>query len=74
MVSDDAPGIIKAIETCFPRSERQRWRAIRITDFECRQMAAVRQGLDQEYEGQIGLNDRTSKAAHLDALYGTSQT
>ena len=23
-VSDGAPGIIKAIETCFPRSERQR--------------------------------------------------
>ena len=24
VVSDGAPGIIKAIETCFPRSERQR--------------------------------------------------
>ncbi len=30
MVSDGAPGIIKAIETCFPRSERQRCLAHRM--------------------------------------------
>ena len=30
MASDDAPGIIKAIETCFPRSERQRCLAHRM--------------------------------------------
>jgi hypothetical protein len=30
-----------------------RWRAIRFTDFERRQIAAVRQDLDQEYEVQI---------------------
>jgi hypothetical protein len=27
----------------------ERWRAIKVTDFERRQMAAVRQELDQEY-------------------------
>jgi transposase-like protein len=31
----------------------ERWRAIKITDFERRQMAAVRQELDQEYEAAI---------------------
>jgi transposase-like protein len=30
VVSDDAPGIIKSIETCFPRSERQRCLAYRM--------------------------------------------
>jgi hypothetical protein len=31
----------------------ERWRAIKVTDFERRQMAAVRQELDQEYEAAI---------------------
>ena len=31
----------------------ERWRAIKLTDFERRQMAAVRQELDQEYEAAI---------------------
>jgi hypothetical protein len=31
----------------------ERWRAIKITDFERRQMAPVRQELDQEYEAAI---------------------
>ena len=30
-----------------------RWRALRFTDFERRQIAAVRQDLDQEYQAQI---------------------
>ncbi|RWO59381.1 MAG: hypothetical protein EOS17_34380 [Mesorhizobium sp.] len=30
VVCDGAAGIIKAIETCFPRSERQRWLAHRM--------------------------------------------
>src|SRR3546814_13634615 len=33
----------------------ERWRAIKITDFERRQMAALRAELDQEYEAQTGL-------------------
>lgn len=33
----------------------EHWRAIRITDFERRQMAAVRRDLDQEYEARNGL-------------------
>jgi putative transposase len=31
-----------------------RWRAIRFTDFERRQIAAVRHDLDEEYQAQIG--------------------
>jgi transposase-like protein len=33
----------------------ERWRAIKITDFERRQMAALRKELDQEYEARNGL-------------------
>jgi transposase-like protein len=40
----------------------ERWRAVKITDFERRQMAALRAELDQEYEAQIGLTKNTSKA------------
>jgi transposase-like protein len=32
VVSDGAPGVIKAIETCFPRSARQRCRSARKND------------------------------------------
>jgi transposase-like protein len=41
----------------------ERWRAIRITDFERRQMAALRKELDHEYEAQTGLTKPTSKGA-----------
>jgi len=34
----------------------ERWRAIKVTDFERRQMKAVSEELDREYEAQIGLN------------------
>ena len=36
----------------------ERWQAIRITDFERRQMETVRQQLDQEYEAQNGLRTK----------------
>jgi len=40
----------------------ERWRAVKITDFEQRQMAALRTELDHEYEAQTGLKYGTSKA------------
>jgi hypothetical protein len=41
----------------------ERWRSIRTTEFERRQMAALRQELDQEYEAQVGLDTNRSKRA-----------
>lgn len=41
----------------------ERWRAIGITDFERRQMRAIRNELDQEYEAQTDLEKQTSKGA-----------
>ena len=34
----------------------ERWRAINLTDFERRQLAALRKKIDQEYEAQSGLS------------------
>jgi putative transposase len=39
----------------------ERWRSIKVTEFEHRQIAAVREELDQEYEAQVGLNAKPSK-------------
>src|SRR5215831_2489472 len=39
----------------------ERWRSVKITEFERRQLAAVRQELNQEYEAIIGLHPEPSK-------------
>ena len=41
----------------------ERWRSIKVTEFERRQLAAVRKELDQEYEAQVGLKTQLSKDA-----------
>lgn len=38
----------------------ERWRAVKVTEFERRQLAAVRQDLDQEYEAGTGLKAKPS--------------
>ena len=52
----------------------ERWRAIRITDFERRQMAAIREELDQEYEARSGLTSRPSASARRPKLSSTPRT
>lgn len=51
----------------------ERWRAIRITDFERRQMAAIREEIDQEYEARNGLAARSADAPHTE-LSSSSRT
>jgi len=41
----------------------ERWRSIKITEFERRQMAALRQELDHDYEASVGLDPSRSKRA-----------
>jgi putative transposase len=41
----------------------ERWRAIKLTEFERRQLAAMRKELDQEYEAAIGLKTQPAKEA-----------
>ena len=52
----------------------ERWRAVKITDFERRQMAALRAEPGQEYEAQTGLKQGTSKAKPQTQLSSTSRT
>jgi putative transposase len=39
----------------------ERWRSVKVSEFERRQLAAVRKELDQEYEAMTGLNATPSK-------------
>lgn len=52
----------------------ERWRPIKVTDFERRQMAAIRRELDQEYEARNGITKTTAKERHLAKLSSTSRT
>ena len=52
----------------------ERWRAVKISDFERRQMRALRAELDQEYEAQNGLTQSASKEADARKLSSTSRT
>jgi putative transposase len=52
----------------------ERWRSIRITEFERRQMAALRNELDHDYEAAIGLDasrSRANPAAKIPSNLGT---
>jgi len=52
----------------------ERWRSVKVTEFERRQMAAVRKELDQEYEATIGLARQSTKDATHVKISSTSQT
>ena len=52
----------------------ERWRAIRITDFERRQMVAIKSELDQEYEAEVGLTKPPSNEATKAKLSSRSRT
>lgn len=52
----------------------ERWRAIKITDFERRQMAALREELNQEYETRNGLGKTPSTNANPEKISSGNQT
>jgi len=52
----------------------ERWRAIKITDFERRKMAAVRAELDHEYEARNGLVTKPSAGANRTKLSSSPRT
>jgi putative transposase len=52
----------------------ERWRSIRITAFERRQMAALRQELDHDYEAAVGLDPPRSKPAPATKIPSKSRT
>jgi len=52
----------------------ERWRAIRVSELERRQMRAAREELNQEYEAQNGLATKTSAPARHAKISSTSRT
>lgn len=52
----------------------ERWRSIRITEFERRQMAALRHELDHDYEAQFDLDKPRSKPATAAKIPSSSRT
>ena len=52
----------------------ERWRSIRITEFERRQMAALRDELDHDYEASVGLDTHRSKPAPATKIPSRSRT
>src|SRR6476659_7665645 len=52
----------------------ERWRSIKITEFERRQLTATRKELDQEYETQIGLKHKLSKDTTSAKISSTLRT
>jgi hypothetical protein len=52
----------------------ERWRSVKATEFERRQMAAVRKELDQEYEAAVGLNAQPSKGGTHAKISSNSRT
>ena len=52
----------------------ERWRSVKVSEFERRQMAAVRKELDQEYEATAGLGNQPTKGPSTAKLSSTSRT
>jgi len=52
----------------------ERWRALKITDFERRRMAAPRAELDHQYEAENGLANTASKGTNPTKLSSKSRT
>jgi transposase-like protein len=52
----------------------ERWRSVKVSEFERRQMAAVRKELDQEYEATAGLGNQPTKGPSTVKLSSTSRT
>ena len=52
----------------------ERWRAVKVTEFERRQMTAVRQDLDQEYQARTGFKAKPSSEDSQTKISSTSRT
>ena len=51
----------------------ERWRSVKVTEFERRQITAIKNELDQEYEAAIGLKARPSKDAVTTKISSSNQ-
>lgn len=65
--------VLKLMFAAMTRAS-ERWRAIRITDFERRQMAAVHDDLDAEYRQHVGTADAPAASANPERISSSSRT
>ena len=75
MIIPNAFGEKSVIKLMFGAMIRpaERRRAIRVTNFERRQMKEIRMEIDREHEAQNGLDSEPSADAHQIKLSGTSR-
>jgi putative transposase len=52
----------------------ERWRSVKLTEFERRQLTAIRNELDREYEVQVGLKMQPSTDAARAKISSSSRT
>ena len=52
----------------------ERWKSIKFSEFERRQLSAVEKELDQEYEAQVDLSRKSSKDAAQTKISSSAQT
>jgi len=52
----------------------ERWKSIKFSKFERRQLSAVEKELDQEYEAQVDLSRKSSKGAAQTKISSSAQT
>jgi hypothetical protein len=52
----------------------ERWKPIKVAEFERRQLSAVKKELDQEYEVQVDRNRKPSKGPAQTKISSSSQT
>jgi len=52
----------------------ERWRSVKVSKFERRQLAAVKKELDQEYEAMASLDAKISKDGHPARKSSNSRT
>jgi hypothetical protein len=65
---------LRTIQEWLGHGAAERWRSIKVTEFEHRQITAVRKELDQEYETQVGLKTQPSKDAAQVKISSSSRT
>jgi len=65
---------VALLEPLGSQNRRKRWQAIKTTDFERRQMGALRKELDHKCEAQTDLTKPTSKGASHDQFSSTFRT
>jgi len=55
-------------------ADAQSWRSIRVSEFERRQMAALRQEVDHDYEAAVGLDTTRSRSMPATKIPSRSRT